>query len=250
MVMRERRSSPRVLDVVAALLVAIVFATRTALPSANPAEATGRVQGRVTFQGTPPAQTPVGETGDSQPRLYVDTSGGVGYAVVYLPDARTTSAPNAASVVINQRNFVFEPQVVAVRAGRTVRFTNDDVANHNVRAKGETPENTFFISTAPGSTGSAQHAFGVTRADRPVPLSCDIHPWMSAWVYVFDHDAFAVTAADGRFDIGGIRPGHYRVAVRQPSAELARDLAIDVQAGAVTHLDVRFTDADLGLAAR
>ncbi len=248
--MRERRSRRRVFDVLAGFFLAIVLATRTAVPSPEPTGATGRVEGRVTFHGTPPAQTAVGETGDSQPRLHIDASGGVRYAVVYLPDARTRSTPIAAPVVINQRNFVFEPQVVAVRAGRTVRFTNDDVANHNVRAKGETPANTFFINTAPGTSGSARHAFGVMRADRPVPLSCDIHPWMSAWVYVFDHDAFAVTAPDGRFDIDGIPPGRYRVAVRQPSAPLARDLAVDVRAGAVTYLDVRFTDADLGLPAR
>jgi hypothetical protein len=40
------------------------------------------------------------------------------------------------------------------------------------------------------------------------------------------------------------------VAVRQPSGPLARDLAIDVRAGAATRLDVRFTDADLGMPAR
>jgi hypothetical protein len=151
---------------------------------------------------------------------------------------------------VNQRNFIFEPQVLAVRAGRIVRFTSDDVANHNVRARGTTPVNTFSISTGPGSTGSATHAFGVTPPDRPVPLSCDIHPWMAAWVYVFDHDAFAVTAPDGRFEIDDVRPGRYRVAVRQPSGPLARDLAIDVRAGAATRLDVRFTDADLGMPAR
>jgi plastocyanin len=249
MVMRERRCARGLLDV-AARILAIVCSTSAAEPFAQPTQATGRVEGRVMFHGTPPPQMTVGETGDAQPRLYIDDTGGVRYAVVYLPDARTTRAPVATPLVMNQRNFIFEPQVLAVHAGRVVRFTSEDVANHNVRAKGETPENTFFISTGPGSTGSAQHAFGVTAADRPVPLSCDIHSWMAAWVYAFDHDAFAVTAADGRFAIDGIPPGRYRVSIRQPSGPLARDLAIDVHRGAVTHVDVTFTSADLGLLTR
>jgi hypothetical protein len=145
---------------------------------------------------------------------------------------------------------MFEPPVLAVRAGRTVRFTNDDVANHNVRARGGTPANTFYISTGPGSIGATTHTFGVVPENRPVQLSCDIHPWMAAWVYVFDTDAFAVTAADGSFHIDNVPPGRYRAAVRQPSGPLTRDLAIDVEPGAVTRVDVRFTDADIGMPSR
>jgi plastocyanin len=240
----ERWSGQRLLDLVA-LFLAIVFASNAARPSAQSVPATASVEGRVTFQGTPP-QMIVGETGDSQPRLYVDRAGGLRYAVVYLPDARAKGSPVGAAVVMNQRNFVFESQVLAVRAGRVVRFTNDDVANHNVRARGDTPANTFFISTGPGSTGSARHAFGVNRAGSPVPLSCDIHPWMAAWVYVFDHDAFAITGPDGSFRIDNVPPGRHRLAVRQPAGPLTRNLLIDVVARATTRTEIRFTGADIG----
>jgi plastocyanin len=36
---------------------------------------------------------------------------------------------------LNLRRFIFEPQVLAVRAGQTVQFTIDNTANHNVRAQ-------------------------------------------------------------------------------------------------------------------
>jgi plastocyanin len=248
--MGRRRTTPRILDASVRILTITIFWPIAAMPAAPTPEATGRVEGRVTFQGAPPPLMTVGETGEAQPTLYIDAAGGLRYAVVYLPDARAAGPPATKPAIVNQRNFIFEPQVLAVRAGRMVRFTSDDVANHNVRAKGTTPVNTFFISTAPGSTGSATHAFGATPPDRPVLLSCDIHPWMAAWIYVFDHDAFAVTAPDGRFEIDDVRPGRYRVAVRQPSGPLARDLAIDVRAGTPTRLDVRFTGADLEMPGR
>ena len=44
-----------------------------------------------------------------------------------------------------------------------------------------------------------------------VPLRCDVHPWMSAWVGVVAHPFFAVTAADGSFEVKGLAPGTYTI---------------------------------------
>jgi plastocyanin len=180
----------------------------------------------------------------------VDRSGGLRDAVVFLPDARPGAAPTAPPATMNQRNFIFEPQVLAVRAGQTVRFTNDDPAAHNVRAQDSNPVNTFSINTASGSVGPDTQVFAPTRPDRPLELSCDIHPWMAAWIYVFTHERFAVTEAGGGFRITDVPAGRHRIAVRQPSGRLARDLAVDVRAGETARLDVRFTPADVGMPSR
>jgi plastocyanin len=210
----------------------------------------GSIEGRVTFSGTPPPPTMLTQDGGSQPVLYVDASGGLRYAVVYLPDAPKGGAPPPSPVTLNQRNFIFEPQVLAVRAGQTVRFTNDDPANHNVRAQQSNPANTFSINTASGAGGPDSHRFASMPLGEALELSCDIHPWMAAWVYVFDHDHFAVTSEDGSLRIQDVPPGRYRIAVRQPSGRLARDLAVDVRAGETTRVDVRFTSSDIGRPAR
>jgi plastocyanin len=211
--------------------------------------ATGSIEGRIIFGGAPPTPIPGMPDGGSQQVLYVDRSGGLRYAVVFLPDAKTGRV-SARPATMNQRNFVFEPQVLGIRAGQTVRFTSDDSANHNVRTKNANGINTFNITTAPGSVGPDTHRFAPTPVDRPLELSCDIHPWMAAWVYVFDHDQFAVTQADGAFRIEKVPAGRHRLAVRQPSGRLARDLAVDVKAGETTRLDVRFTAADIGMPSR
>ena len=206
---------------------------------------TGVIEGRVTFEGTPPSPTIVIQDGGSQQVLYVDRSGGLRYAVVFVQDARPGGEPPTAAATMNQRNFIFEPQVLAVRAGQTVRFTSDDSANHNVRAKDANPTNTFSITTGSGSVGPNFHRFAATRGDRALQLSCDIHPWMAAWVYVFDHDQFAVTKPDGSFRIEHVPAGKQTLAVRQPSGQLTRSLPVDVTAGQTVRADVRFTSAEV-----
>jgi plastocyanin len=233
--------------VVTALAVAYVHVPARTVSVQQPL---GRLEGRVTFSGAPPSPTMLTEDGDPQPVLYLDRSGGLRYTVVYLPDATRSSTPPPPPVTMNQRRFMFEPQVLAVRAGQTVWFTNDDPANHSVRTEDSNPANTFSINTAAGGLSRYFHQFAPTPSGDALKLSCDIHPWMAAWIYVFGHDRFAVTSEDGRFVIQGVPPGRYRIAVRQPAGGLARDLAVTIRAGSPTRLHVRFTPADVRMPAR
>ena len=232
-------------------LVVNAAVKRTPAASGPGRSAGGAIEGRVTFSGPPPPPTIVIQDGGSQQVLYVDRSGGLGYAVVFLPDAPPAGGPPpAARAAVNQRNFIFEPQVLAVRSGQTVRFTSDDPANHNVRVQDSSPANTFSIHTGSGSVGPHTHAFGPAPPGRALALSCDIHPWMAAWVYVFEHDRFAVTNTDGTFRIDGVPAGRHRLSVHQPAGGLARDLTVDVRAAETAIVDVAFTPEDLAPRAR
>jgi plastocyanin len=211
------------------------------------APSTGAIEGRVIFEGTPPAPTFVVEGGRTQHVLYVDQTGGLQYAVVFLNDVRAGAAPTTPAT-LNQRDFIFEPQVLAVHAGQPVRFTSDDPANHNVRS--DANANVFSVNTAAGAPLPPPRTFAPTSPDDPVVVSCDIHPWMVAWVYAFDRDRFSVTDAGGRFRFENVPPGQYRMGVRQPAGRLTRDVAVEVAAGKVTSVHVRFAQNDLGRPAR
>jgi plastocyanin len=223
----------------------LAAAAALALALATPqARATGALEGRVTFEGTPPPPTIVVEGGSTQYLLYLDKAGGLQHAVVFLADATATNPARPRPATVNQFSFIFEPQVLAVRAGQPVRFTNDDPAHHNVRSRDGNPANAFYFDTGAGVRPAPTHRFAPTPIDSPVELSCDIHPWMAAWIYAFDRGAFTTTDASGRFRIDNIPPGRHRLAIRHP-AGLKRDLVVTIRSGETTRQNVRFGDSDI-----
>jgi plastocyanin len=231
----------------------------------NPAR--GAIEGRITYEGDPPPPTIVVEGGSTQHVLHVGKTGALRYVVVYVNDGRdvgpegrgdagpkrpaapaTGQAAANLTAVVNQRSFIFEPQVLAVRAGQAVRFTSEDSANHNVRTTAAAPANVFSIYT--GAGGGYIHRFVEPPDGRPIVLSCDVHPWMAGWIYVFGHSQFAVTDEAGRFRIDDVSPGGHQLTVRQPAGGLARDLRVQIIAGRTVRQDVRFRPSDLERPAR
>ena len=48
-----------------------------------------------------------------------------------------------------------------------------------------------------------------------IPVKCNVHPWMRAYIGVVRHPFFAVTREDGTFTIKGVPPGDYTAEVWQ-----------------------------------
>ncbi|HEY7475119.1 MAG TPA: carboxypeptidase regulatory-like domain-containing protein [Vicinamibacterales bacterium] len=130
-------------------------------------------------------------------------------SVVYLDSAPLQAfeelRPGRAKM--DQKGQQFIPRVLAITVGTTVDFPNSDTTFHN--AFSLAPTGAFDLGRyRPGRTRSF-------RFDRPgiVPVSCDIHSHMSAYILVFNHPFFAVTDEDGRYAIPGIPGGTYMLAV-------------------------------------
>jgi plastocyanin len=207
------------------------------------ADGTGTIEGQILYDGDVPRPTIVMEGGRTQQVLYVGQNHGLRYAVIALRAASAipTRAPDSAT--LNQSGFVFEPQVLAVREGQPVHFTNEDGANHNVRSEAEDVTNRFSIYTGAGQMQTRR--FRAHPVERPLVITCDIHPWMIAWIYSFAHPYFAVTDAAGHFQISGVPGGLHQLSVRQPAGGLQRDARVQVAAGQVAHVTIRFTSNDV-----
>jgi len=137
-------------------------------------------------------------------------SGVAGQSVVYVDtiSGKTFPAPTQHPVV-DQRGLVFQPHVTAVQVGTTVDFLNSDSVAHNV----------FWTSI--GGNKKLSHNLGTWpkgekksfKFDSPgaVPILCNVHPEMSAYLVVVPTPYFATSDQTGNYKIENVPDGNYTV---------------------------------------
>ena len=239
--------------------LALAFGTVGGERSAH-AQAYGTIKGRLVWGGAKlPADTPLVKKGDSAVKdaavcsadavpnedYVVDpATKGVanGFAYVLTPKGTNPAAEKALlakepEVVVDQKGCRFLPHVVAIHKDQKVNFKSEDAVGHNVRytafANGG-----MNVMVAPN--GSLIKEFKAPEKN-PTEIRCDIHPWMNGYFMVFDHPFYAITKADGSFEITGVPAGTQRVIVRQEKAGFVtkgarQGVEVEVKAGGTTDL--------------
>lgn len=208
------------------------------------------VRGEVRFVGEPPARRSLAVTsasgcGGAAPLsdMLVVTSGGVLNTLIHARSglaAQFVEPPPATPVVLDQQNCVYAPHVVALRAGQVLQIRTSDGVTHNVNAKPARNER-FNLSQTPGAPPIEAR---FERDELSIPLSCDIHPWMSARVHVLEHQAFALSAEDGSFAITGLPPGQYRFeALHEALGESQFEVELDGLAGVFVQVEFKLNAA-------
>jgi len=137
-------------------------------------------------------------------------SGVAGQSVVYVEAiaGKTFPAP-AQHPVVDQKSLVFQPHVTVVQAGTTVEFLNSDSVAHNV----------FWTSI--GGNKKLGHNLGTWpkgekrsfKFDTPgaVPVLCNVHPEMSAYIVIVPAPYFATSDQTGNYKIEDVPDGSYTV---------------------------------------
>jgi plastocyanin len=193
-----------------ALLRPAFLALAGALAAGLPAAplAAGAIRGRVDVRLEWPALETaprVGELGMPQPHDVPDRR----RSVVYLEAGPLGAFEDLErrEAFLDQKNEAFYPYVLAVQAGTTVYFPNNDRTYHNVFSLSKAKR--FDLGRYP--RGQVK----TVTFDRPgvVRVFCDIHSHMSAFILVFTHPFFTTTDVDGRYRIQGLPAGTYTVAV-------------------------------------
>ena len=154
--------------------------------------------------------------------------------VVSVKDAAAADGPSAAPAVLDQVNCQYLPHVLAGRTGQAVKVKSSDPTLHSVHVLAVDNAGANFGMTGAGQ--SRDLTFGVPERVR---VKCDVHPWMSAHVYVFDHPYFAVTADDGSYEIKGLRPGEHTLVFSHPFLG-DREQAVTVGDESPSVVDARF----------
>lgn len=179
---------------------------------------TGVIGGTVTLSGKPPALAMIpnatcgaGAKPLPDESVVVDSAGNVQNVIVYLENAPPAfGATNLPPVVLDQVNCHYVPHVLALRTDQVLRAVSSDPTLHNVHGLCSVNDPFNFGLVGAGQSRDLQFP-------RPelFPVRCDVHPWMKAYVGIFEHPWFAVTGKDGRFEIKNVPPGQYTLTAWQ-----------------------------------
>jgi plastocyanin len=210
--------------------LAALASTATSTSSVTAQDATLKM--RFVYEGTPPEVKNIDPNKDLEfcgkhdipnERLVINPENkGIQNVIVHVysrssgKDLPKTTPPSATHVLANDK-CRFEPHIVIAQAGDTLKITNPDPVGHNANIS-------FFKNTAVNlmiPAGQEKEVKIKEEEPAPIPVECNIHPWMRAYVVVLDHPFAAVSNADGELVIEGLPAGkEIEFAVRYDGGKL------------------------------
>jgi hypothetical protein len=185
----------------------------------------GSVTGVVAFTGTPPTPKKIDTSADpvcakESPNLTTEDAmikdGKVANVFVYIKDGTLDDGtkiadlgfdPAATPATLDQHGCHYRPHVIGVQTNQKLSITNSDPTQHNIHP---TPKNNpEWNQTQPNGAPPIEKTFA--RAETLIPVKCNQHPWMKAYIGVLKHPFFSVSGEDGTYTIKGVPPGKYTV---------------------------------------
>ena len=220
-------------------LVIVALALTTAQASRA-----GDITGKITLKGTPPAEkeiTPLkddpncGKLHSTVPttHFYVVGSGGELADVIVSVQGISGQSKGASAepAKMDQKGCEYIPSIMAVQTDQKISVKNSDPVLHYIHPQPAVPgnkeENKAQMAGGPDLT------FTFSKPENFLKFKCDVHPWMFAWVSVFDHPYYAVTGKDGTFKIANVPAGKYTIQAAHRKAGMATK-EIEVKDGATT----------------
>lgn len=138
-----------------------------------------------------------------------------GEAVVYFRPKVPAGPVTAATepVVMTTRRKQFVPRVLAITAGTSVRFPNEDPILHNTFS---TSANNAFDAGLYGRGDGIVHTFATPGL---VKVYCNVHHSMFGFILVLDTPHFARPDAKGNFELAGLPAGEGELVVYHDRAQ-------------------------------
>lgn len=224
---------------------------------------TGTIAGVVSFTGTPPTPKKIDTSADpvcgqANPNLTSEETvvkdGKLANVFVYVKDGTLeggkkltdyTWATPTTAVQLDQNGCHYRPHILGVQTNQKINITNSDHTQHNIHW---TPKNNpEWNQSQPNGAPPIEKSFN--RAEILVPVKCNQHPWMRAYIGVMRTPFFAVSGENGSFEIKGLPPGKYTVVAWREGGQNGTEKPMEVTVPANGSAKADFSFGEGGAAA-
>lgn len=179
----------------------------------------GAVNGRITYNGTPPAprilkvDEDVEACGGDRPsnELLVSSGGGIQNVVLSIEGIKSGKDWDfPEDFTYDQKDCSFEPRIMIIKPKMAGSVLNSDSVGHNFHT---ISKGVFNVNKKiqPGSKLVVKKT--KIRKSGPVRVKCDIHSWMGGHWVVADSPYTVLTDTDGNFSISDIPAGEYTLRI-------------------------------------
>ena len=182
-------------------------------------KANATATGKISFEGTPPPNDKIQMSSDPYCQMHAAdyptaetvkvSDGGLENVIIYVSSglpAGTTYATPTTPVEIDQQNCHYIPHAFTMMTNQPLKIKNNDMTLHNIHAWAEKNPQFNVAQPVKGLVSDTKFA----NPEVPLPIRCDVHKWMGAFVGVFDHPFHTVSKQGGTFELK-LPPGNYEI---------------------------------------
>jgi plastocyanin len=176
------------------------------------------LRAKFVFDGKPPVPPKIDSSRDAfcaaidikEDKLIVGKDGAIKDIAIYMDAKRSKvevpekfKKAEKAVIKLDNKGCMFEPHVLFARPGQSIDVLNSDQTGHNANFNffNNTPVN-FLIPV-----GGSKKIELQTDEPAPIPVECNVHPWMKSYLIVQDHPYVGITGEDGVLEITNLPPG-------------------------------------------
>lgn len=194
------------------------FAALLCLPMVSAAPGASGLSGKVTLNGQPAKPKIINMSSEpscaklySQPPTTEDVVAGTEDAlanvVVYVSSSTAPENPvSSQPKTLDQKGCRYAPHVLAVQTNQEMQVVNADNVSHNIHPVPKV--NREWNQAQPPGAPPLTERFA---REEFIPVKCNIHPWMHAYIAVLRTSRYVVTGKDGAFALNNLPPGTYTI---------------------------------------
>jgi hypothetical protein len=175
------------------------------------------IRGVVHFEGTAPEPAKIDMSGEltcaekhaegAFTEEVVTSDGALANVFVYVkdgPHGELQFPVPSEGVLLDQDGCQYKPHVFGFQTNQAWIIRNSDGILHNIHPRPK--ENRAFNVGQPRNMDTKK---SFSKPELGIPIGCEVHEWMSAYVHVLEHPYFATSDAEGAFEITRLPPGDY-----------------------------------------